>query len=158
MKKQVLALVAASTLLVGACQSMEQRPGETLGTIIGAGVGAVLGSKVGDGSGQTIATVLGGLAGAWLGSELGKALDERDLEQAEQTAQDSLENNPSGVSSTWSNPDSGNSGSVTPTATYQTAEGTDCREFESTVNVDGKTETTQGRACRQADGSWVVVQ
>lgn len=158
MRKQVLALVAASALFVGACESMEQRPGETLGTIIGAGVGAVLGSKVGDGSGKMIATALGGLAGAWLGSELGKSLDERDIQQAEQTAQDSLENNPTGVSSTWDNPDSGNSGSVTPTNTYQTAEGEDCREFESTVNVDGKTETTQGRACRQPDGSWMIVQ
>lgn len=158
MKKQVLASVAVTVLLVSACESMEQRPGETMGTVLGAVGGAVLGSKVGDGSGQMIATAIGGLAGAWLGSELGRQLDERDMEQAEQTAQDSLENNPSGVSSTWSNPDSGNSGSVTPTNTYQTAEGEDCREFESTVNADGKTETTVGQACRQPDGSWMIVQ
>jgi len=137
---------------------MEERPGETLGTIIGAGIGAVVGSKVGDGSGKMIATALGGLAGAWLGNTLGKSLDERDIKQAESTAQDSLENNPSGVSSSWNNPDSGNSGTITPTNTYQTAEGDDCREFETTVNADGKTETSVGRACRQPDGSWVIVQ
>lgn len=158
MNKQVLAIVAASALLVSACESMEERPGETLGTIIGAGIGAVVGSKIGDGSGQQIATAVGLLAGAWAGNQLGKTLDEQDRQQAEQVAQGSLENNKSGVSSSWNNPDSGNSGTITPTNTYQTADGSDCRDFESTITVDGKTETALGRACRQPDGSWLIVQ
>ncbi len=158
MKKQVLAMVAAFALLVSACESMEERPGETMGTLIGAGLGAIVGSKIGDGNGQTVATAIGALAGAWAGNQLGKALDEKDKQQAEQVAQGSLENNESGVSSTWSNPDSGNSGSITPTNTYQTADGEDCRDFESTITVDGKTEAALGRACRQPDGSWLIVQ
>lgn len=158
MKKQIIGLSLASIVLLGACENMDERPGETIGTIVGAGVGAVLGSKVGDGRGQAVATAVGALAGAWIGNQLGKSLDERDKQMAEATSQDSLENNPSGTTSTWNNPDSGNSGSITPHNTYKTAAGDDCREFESTVQVDGKTEVTQGRACRQADGSWLIVE
>lgn len=158
MIKQSLAVAVTSVMLLGACEGMQDRPGETLGTIVGAGVGLIIGSKVGDGRGQSVATAIGAMAGAWIGSQMGKELDERDRQQAEQVAQDSLENNSSGVSSTWNNPDSGNSGSITPTDTYQTAEGEDCRDFESTITVDGETEVAQGRACRQADGSWLIVQ
>ncbi len=158
MKKQVIALSLTSVILLGACENMDERQGETIGTLIGAGVGAVLGSKVGDGSGQTVATAVGAVAGAWIGNQLGKALDERDKQLAEATSQDSLENSPSGTTSTWSNPDSGNSGSITPQNAYISPEGEDCRDFESTIQVDGKTEVTQGRACRQADGSWLIVE
>jgi surface antigen len=69
-----------------------------------------------------------------------------------------MENNQSGVSSTWSNPNSENSGSIIPTNTYQTADGEDCRDFKSTITVDGKTEAALGRTCRRPDGSWLIVQ
>jgi len=46
---------------------------------------------------------------------------------------------------------------VTPTKTYQTANGTYCREYQTTVLIDGKQERATGTACRQADGSWRVV-
>lgn len=158
MKKQTVAMVAASALFVGACANVEERPGETFGTLIGAGLGAIAGSQIGGGKGRLVAIAVGTLAGAWAGSQLGQALDEKDREQVAQVAQDSLENNQSGASSTWANPDSGNSGSITPVNTYKTASGEDCRDFESTINVDGKTEAAQGRACRQPDGSWLIVQ
>ena len=32
--------------------------------------------------------------------------------------------------------------------------GAQCREFEQTVTIDGKTETAYGTACRQPDGTW----
>jgi surface antigen len=32
-----------------------------------------------------------------------------------------------------------------------------CREYQSTVVVGGKQEQAYGTACRQADGSWKVV-
>lgn len=33
-------------------------------------------------------------------------------------------------------------------------QGEPCREYQTTVTIDGKTETAYGRACRQADGTW----
>ena len=73
-----------------------------------------------------------------------------------QTSQTALEKNPIGRTSSWSNPDSGHSGTVTPTRTYQTASGGPCREYQQTVTIDGKTEQAYGRACRQSDGSWKI--
>ncbi len=58
------------------------------------------------------------------------------------------------ASQAWRNPDTGHGGSVTPTRTYQTARGESCREYQQTVTIAGRTETAYGRACRDADGTW----
>ena len=158
MKKSVIALSVTTMLFLSACESLENRPGETIGTIVGVTVGALLGSKVGGGNGQLVAAAVGAVAGRWIGSEIGKAMDERDMVLAEATAQDTLENSPSGEAGSWDNPDSGNSGTIRPVNTYTADGGEDCRDFESTVVVDGETEVATGRACRQADGSWVIIQ
>ena len=92
-----------------------------------------------------------------IGSEIGKSLDRADRLYAERTAQSALERAPVGQSTAWSNPDSGHSGTVTPTRTYQTAQGQNCREYQQTVTIGGRTESAYGRACRQADGSWKIV-
>ena len=158
--KTILPCVLSAVILLSSCDSLRDRPGETLGTLIGTGVGAILGSEIGDGTGQSIATLLGAAVGAWAGSTLGRKLDEHDWELAEANAQDTLENGDTGTNKTWSNPDSGNSGSIRPTSdrVAQSDDGQECREFESTVVVDGETEVATGRACRQPDGSWLIIQ
>ena len=150
-----LALIA---VLLGACADLQNRPKEAGGTLVGAGLGALAGSQIGSGTGQLAAVAIGALAGAWMGSEVGKSLDRADHMYAERTAQGALESNRTGQASTWRNPDSGHSGSYTPTRSYQTASGQDCREFETTVTIDGKVERAVGNACRQADGTWRIVQ
>ena len=155
--KPMTSMVLAVTLLA-ACADMEDNPKQTAGTLIGAGLGGLLGSQIGSGKGQMVAVGLGVLGGAWLGSETGKSLDKADKTEAGKNAQNTLEYNPSGQSSTWSNPDSGNSGTFTPTKTYQTASGENCREFETTINVDGSNESATGRACRQPDGTWKIIE
>jgi surface antigen len=67
-----------------------------------------------------------------------------------------MEYNKAGQTSTWRNPDSGNSGTVTPVQTYENASGKDCREFETSIFVDGEQEKGTGTACRQPDGSWQI--
>ncbi len=158
MKKPVIALALTAAVTLSACTELQEKPGETIGTIIGIGVGALLGSKVGDGSGQLVATAVGAIAGQWIGSEIGKALDERDWEMASANAQDTLENGESGETGSWSNPDTGNAGSIRPVNHVTADSGEECRDFESSVVVDGKTEVATGRACRQDDGSWLIVQ
>ncbi|PSV31456.1 glycine zipper 2TM domain-containing protein [Photobacterium sp. GB-72] len=49
-----------------------------IGTIAGGAIGAILGSKVGDGSGSDIAAIGGGLAGAALGNKAGDAISQRN--------------------------------------------------------------------------------
>ena len=51
----------------------------------------------------------------------------------------------------------GNSGSVTPVRDGQSADGRECREFQQTVEIGNRQQEAYGTACRQADGSWQVV-
>ena len=153
---RILPAALALALLAG-CQSGAGNK-QIGGGLIGAGLGGLAGSQIGSGKGQLAAVALGVLGGALLGSELGKSLDKADMAYAERNANNALEYNQAGTSSTWRNPDSGHSGTFTPTRTYQTAQGQDCRDYEQTIYVDGKAETATGRACRNADGTWQIVR
>ena len=147
-------IIASLCLALAACA--EGREGETIGTVAGGALGAVLGSQFGGGKGQLAAVAIGAIAGAWAGSTLGKKLDEEDKVYAQRTAQDAMEYNKAGQTSTWRNPDSGNSGTATPVQTYENAAGKDCREFETSIFVDGEQEKGTGTACRQPDGTWQI--
>ena len=149
-------LSVALILALAAC-APGQGTKQTGGTLLGAGLGAITGSQIGKGKGKLAAVAIGTLAGAYFGREIGKSLDKADRLAMKQTAQSALENNKIGQKSEWSNPDSGNNGNVTPTRTYQTASGSSCREYQQTVIIGGKTEQAFGRACRQPDGSWKII-
>ena len=153
---KAIAPLAAAALILAACSGNAGQK-ETAGTIIGGIGGAVLGSQIGGGSGQIVATAIGTFAGALIGNEVGKSLDRADqlaMRQAEQQAHSA----PIGDRIVWNNPDSGNSGTVTPVR-----EGTDansgayCREYQTTVTVGGRDQEAYGTACQQPDGSWKVV-
>jgi surface antigen len=126
------------------------------GGILGAVGGALAGSTVGSGKGTVAAVAVGTLLGAIIGSEIGKSLDNADKAAMAQTTQRTLESTPVGVTTTWNNPDSGNSGTVTPTKTYQASSGQYCREYTQTVQVGGQTQEAYGTACRQPDGTWKI--
>jgi len=150
-------LAALLILLLGVACAPNMGPKETGGTIIGAGTGALLGSTIGDGHGRLVAVAVGTLAGALIGQGVGQSLDRADQLAMQNTAQQTLERNPSYQPGTWQNPDTGNYGSVTPTRTYQMASGQYCREYTQTVTVGGEQQQAYGTACRQPDGSWKVV-
>lgn len=147
-------IIGVLCLALTACA--EGREGETIGTVAGGALGAVLGSQFGGGKGKLAAVAIGAIAGAWGGSALGKKMDKADKVYAQRTAQDAMEYNNSGQTSTWRNPDSGNSGTVTPVQTYENATGKNCREFETSIYVDGNQEKGTGTACRQPDGTWQI--
>ncbi len=139
------------------CNSQQTGGGEVVGTLLGAAVGGLIGSQIGKGTGNKVAIGAGVLAGGLLGNKLGAQLDCRDQEYHASTAQNSFETQKTGTTSTWVNPDTGHSGSVTPTRTYQSDDGTPCREFTQTIEVNGQKQTGYGTACRQSDGSWKIV-
>ena len=153
LKKTALPVILVLSL--AACQQGELNK-QTGGTIIGAGLGALVGSQIGSGGGQLAAVAVGTLAGAFLGSEVGKSLDRADRLAMQQTSQTALETPPTHQVSSWRNPDSGHSGTVVPTRTYNTPSGQNCREYTQTVTIDGRTETVRGTACRQYDGTWKI--
>ena len=70
--------------------------------------------------------------------------------------QRALETAPTGRAVVWSNPDNGNRYTVQPTRTYYHSQ-QPCREYITKAIIGGKSEQIHGKACRQADGSWRVV-
>jgi hypothetical protein len=49
------------------------------------------------------------------------------------------------------------SGSVTTKRIGTSTSGRECREFEQTIKIEGKSEKATGTACRNDDGSWEVI-
>lgn len=128
---------------------------EESGTLLGAIGGALIGGELTGDSG--VGLMIGTLAGAYAGREIGRQLDEADQQKMYQTTQGALETGVSGNATQWHNPDSGNSGSVTPQPSYTSTDGQYCREYQQSVTIAGKPETAYGTACRQPDGSWKIV-
>ncbi len=144
------ATTCALLLSLSAGCAMNQEQG---GALLGGVAGAAAGSAIGRGSGQTAAIILGALLGSVAGANIGRHMDEQDRVRAAQV----FESYPTGSSATWRNPDSGTDYTVTPTRTYDTAQGP-CREFTMRATIGGRPDTVYGTACRQADGSWKVVR
>ena len=154
-KKMLITTVLATTLMSGCAGTYtKQDTGTALGALTGGALAYGLGQ---DSSKKELWTILGVGLGAVIGNNIGAQLDERDRLLAGQTLQHTLEQAPTNAVGSWNNPDSGNSGTVTPTVTRYT-DGQPCREFTTTIDVGGQPQQGYGTACRQADGSWKIVQ
>jgi len=152
-----LAPLLALASMVSSCATMtqtyENNPKAVLGTVLGAAAGAGIAAAAGGSPGAIVGA---GVGGALIGGLVGNRLDVRDKRMAAQAAQRAFEQNQAGQPTAWQNPDSGNSGSITPTRTCQLANGQYCREYRQTIVVGGQQEKASGTACRQSDGSWQI--
>ncbi len=68
-----------------------------------------------------------------------------------------LEHAPPKQSVAWQNPDAGTRYKVTPLEPYSGEDGRYCREYYTTATVGGREQQIYGTACRQADGSWKLI-
>ena len=152
----ITAGLVSLSLLLGGCSATlsKQEAGAATGALLGAALGYGLGKGHSD---KELAIALGAIFGAVAGARLGAQLDEKDRLMAAQNLQHSLENTPDGTTTAWKNPNSGHSGASSPTKTTVAASGTPCREFVTEIIVGGKTQQGYGTACRQADGSWKIM-
>ena len=126
-KRPILILfVAFGAVTLGGCETTKQQQGQVIGAI----AGGLLGNQVGGGSGRTAATIAGTILGGFVGGNIGRQMDDGDLYRAGQA----LESTPTYQSTSWQNPDTGASYSVTPTSTYY-ADSRPCREY-TTGSVD----------------------
>jgi surface antigen len=152
-----LAGLVGLMLLFTSCASIEQtykdNPKAVLGSLGGAALGGGIAAIAGGNPAAIVASVVGG---ALIGGFVGKKLDDRDKRLATEAAHKAFENGRTGEAVAWQNPDSGNSGSVTPTQTYQIAGGQYCRRYTQDLMIDGEQHETHGTACRQPDGSWAI--
>jgi surface antigen len=166
MKYQKLIAVALVTTMLAACNPPPQGAGnqtlgaskQDIGTLLGGIGGGIIGSNVGKGKGKTVATIAGALLGGLAGNSIGGSLDKADAAYLGNTTNQALETAPAGQAMPWSNPQSGNYGTVIPQAPYKVAGGGYCREFQQKIVVGGKTQSGYGKACRQPDGSWQIVE
>ena len=162
MRRLAVALALAASL--AACSTgpsynlYSNGPKQTAGTILGGAGGGLLGASIGknaSGDRGYLYTAAGTLLGAVIGNSIGQSLDAADQQYATSAAGSALEYNRSGTPATWRNPDTGNYGTTTPIRTYG-SNGYDCRDYETTIYVDGRPQTARGSACRQGDGTWRI--
>lgn len=128
-------------IVTGTCNRKE------IGTVLGAVVGGAIGSQVGDGSGRAVAIILGSVIGGVIGREIGRDLDEGDracVGHALELAKD-------GQRVRWSNDKTGVTYVLAPLAASKRDS---CRSYKLTASRDGKSTTTDGKACRASDGTW----
>jgi surface antigen len=149
----VIAYGTSCATMQSAKQKAQDNPKAVLGSVIGAGAGALIAGALG-GRGWTV--VAAALVGGLIGGAIGHRLDEKDKQMAAEAAYRAFEANRSGEPSVWNNPDSGNHGSVTPTKTRQLANGQYCREYRQEIWVGEEKHQSYGTACRQPDGTWQI--
>ena len=148
-------MVVAISLLSSGCAANNWN--ENQKAIIGGAGGAAAGGLIASALDASTAGVLGGaILGGLIGGAIGNRMDAADRREANRATYHALESAPTGNTQTWKNPDSNNSGSITPTSTYQAQNGQYCREYEQTITVSGETRQAYGTACRQSDGTWKV--
>lgn len=151
---QRLTALTLVTLMAGSLSGCGSSQG--VGTVLGGIGGGLAGSTIGKGRGKTLATIAGALGGALLGGMIGKDLDSRDKAMAENAATDALA---TGQPMAWTNPQTGHRGEVVPSANASYNRfGQPCRDFTHTAYIDNRPVVVHGRACRDADGTWRVVQ
>ena len=153
---QVRKLVAVAAIGLGVAACNTDRSGETLGTVIGATAGGVIGNQFGSGSGQALATAAGIVAGGLIGNRIGAAADEDARRRAMQAEYQALQYGPPNTPVVWRDPDDNVYGEVVPGVPYQRG-GQDCRDYTHTIYVDGSPEVGRGTACRLPDGTWQSV-
>jgi surface antigen len=143
MNKMLIALLLLSSLTISSCATKGQT---------GAGAGAIGGALAGQAIGHsTEATLIGAAVGTMLGYMVGNEMDKYDREQLNHVYERGI----SGQSSSWRNPDSGNSYEVRPQPAYSDARShRPCRQAEIIAVIDGKTERTYTTACRDDHGRW----
>lgn len=145
LRKSACVVLAVALGLTG-CNNVSNQDAGVLG---GAALGGFLGNHIGGGAGRAVATLAGAAVGAVVGGRIGETMDQVDRQRMNQT----FEHNRTGQSSSWTNPDSGNTYRLTPRNTF-TREGRPCREFSYRARVGQKMQEVYGTACRSSDGGW----
>ena len=132
----------ALCLLVAVCLAGCQSTGPKTQTGIAAG--AVLGAVIGAAAGDSKGALLGGVIGAALGGVVGSILDEEDRRRRSEALARAMHGQ---RPTTWRNPDSGASGSISPGTFFRDAQGRTCSEVQFFDRKAGKTQQGKSVHC-----------
>jgi len=155
MRKLILTTAVAVLIGVSAMPAYAG-DGQVVGTLMGAGLGGLIGNQFGHGPGREAATVGGVIFGGLIGNSIGSSMDRADYYYARPTYYYPqpvyYETNyvPNYVAPPAPPPES--------MAYYNNSAQTYCREYTQEIRVNGQMQESYGTACLQPDGSWRVVQ
>ncbi len=124
---------------------------EAVGTVLGGVLGGAVGAKVGGKENRPIAILVGAVIGSVVGRQIGRSIEDADRA----CIAHSLELAKDYQKVTWKNPKSGAIYLLRPHAGYA-KKGRTCRDFDLRVSLNGRTETSLGKACQTAGGTWKV--
>ena len=136
------------------CRSSSDPAGVIAGGLIGGLLGRALG---GDGGSRTGATIAGVIFGGAVGAALTNKLDCEDRSYAYKSYYDGFNAGRPNATYQWRNPRNDHRGQFRVGSYYNDQAGFRCANYSQTIYIDGRPQQGTGRACRQADGSWVVV-
>lgn len=150
MNKKTLVALFLVALTTSSCL---ENPKETGGALLGGAGGALIGSTIGGGSGRLVAVAAGAILGSIAGSAIGRSLDENDRRMAAEATQRSLN---TGQTEKWQRVNSNNE-QVTIEVAPRRLTNDGCREYQQTVSIGGRTQQAYGRACKDRNGDWQIV-
>lgn len=140
--------ICAATLVTG-CTPGNNTTGAT---IAGAGGGALLGAAIFGGSGAWLGVAAGALVGGIIGNQVGQYMDRQD----KKNMQRAITTVPVGQRATWTN-SKDVTYTVQPVKQYHRNHRY-CREYKTSIKIDGRWKRAYGKACRNPDGSWRIVK
>ena len=125
------------------------------GVIAGALIGGLLGNAVSRGNGG--ATVAGVILGGATGAALTRNLNCEDRSYAYKTYYDGFNSGRANSSYQWRNPNNGHYGNFRVVGYANDPDGFRCANYSQEIFINGRPQTTAGRACQQPDGAWAIV-
>jgi surface antigen len=127
------------------------------GILAGAVIGGLTGSIAVRGEGRAAATIGGVILGGAVGAELTNDLACEDRSYAYRSYYEGLNSGRPNLPYRWRNPHTGNSGEFQVREYYSDPDDFLCANFIQQIFANNRPQTATGRACRQPDGSWVIV-
>lgn len=99
------------------------------------------------------AAIVEAMAGGLVGALGGADLDSRDRRRALEAEYRALEYMQAGQVVSWGKAGSDRYGEVVSGSPYRVGS-QDCRQYKHTIQIDKRSRTARGTACRNTDGSW----
>ena len=155
--KRLLCL-AVIALIISACTVTDRKNKLAVAAITGGLAGAFVGFEI---FGSGTSGLLGGAAigGVSAGAAylVADTLLPREAQSLNNATYDTLQNTPSGQTSTWSDPNAETTASITPMRNFRTKDGRLCRDFVVVFRIGESRESVKRTACQGFDGSWQTI-
>jgi len=142
-----LRLLLVAGLLAGAAGCGTTGSNQGSGVLASAGAGS---------GGKSTAAIIAAMNGGLVSGSIGAGLSASEKRTALEAEYKALEYTPSGQPVGWKGDQPSHYGEVTAAQPYRVGS-QDCRQYAQTVNAGGAAATARGTACRNADGSWTLL-